>query len=221
MNILSILFPCSMLLFAGCAAHTALLPLGNGNLAPKISIGGPIVEAAGTRFPLPYLTAGVDYGVGNSINVETSLHLVSLAYHVAGVDVGATWYPTSNSGWRPTVGLGSRLFIYASTRRNVQKRFFTYPAISATAAWKIGSNVVYLGADAAIPVDRPIYDREAASVIVSPFLGNSWSLGKGYRLLTELKWQGANIETDQLVTGYSRVGRYGALAPVFAIQKGF
>lgn len=209
------------LLFLGCAAHTSLVPLGKGRLAPHISIGGPIVEAFDTHIPIPYVLAGADYGVRDNVNVNAAVHLLPLAYSVAGLDVGAAWFLLKNNRWQPTLGVGPRLFAFASTKSNVEDRFLVYPAASGSAAWKIGSGLLYTGADVAIPIAQPEYDEEAKPVIFSPFVGYRWNVGRRYALLTELKWHGANIETDQVVTGYTAIGKQGAVTPLFAIQRRF
>jgi hypothetical protein len=205
--------------FLGCGAHTSLVPLGNGKLAPHLSIGGPIVEAFDTHIPIPYLLAGADYGVRENVNVNASVHLLPIFYSVAGVDVGAAWFPLENRGWQPSVGVGPRLFVFASTKRDAEDRFLLYPAVSGSAAWKAGGGLLYAGADLAIPLEQPDYDEEAESVILSPFVGYRWKLGEKYALHTELKWNGANIETDKVVAGYTAVGNRGAVTPLLAIQR--
>lgn len=209
------------ILFVGCAAHTNLTPLGEGRLAPHVGIGGPIVEAFETHIPVPYLMAGVDYGVRDNVNLNGGVHLLSLAYGVAGVEIGAAWFPLENEGWQPTLGVGPRLFAFASTKGGVDDRFLVYPALSASAAWNAGPRMLYAGADLAVPLSRPEYDEEAKSVILSPFLGVRWNVGKRLALLTELKWHGANIQTEKVVTGYTSIGRNGAVTPLIAIQRRF
>lgn len=204
-----------------CGAHTSLMPVGTGQVAPNVSIGGPIVEAFDTHIPVPYLMAGADYGLNDIVNINASVHLLPLAYRVAGVDVGAAWFPVANEGWKPTIGLGPRLFVFASTRQRVEERLLVFPAVSASAAWETGPGLLYTGSDLAIPLARPEYDDEAQAVILSPFLGYRWPLGRRYVLLSELKWHGANIETDQVVTGYTAIGKQGAVTPLFAVQRRF
>lgn len=209
------------LLFLGCGAHTSLTPLGKGQVAPTVSIGGPIVEAFDTHIPIPYLLAGVDYGLSDDVNVNAAVHLLPLAYSVAGIDVGAAWFPLENNGWQPTLGVGPRLFAFASMKGDVDGRFLLYPAASGSAAWRAGPGVLYTGADIALPLARPEYDEEAASFIFSPFLGYRWNVNRRYALLTELKWHGANVATDKVVTGYTAVGKHGAVTPIIAIQRRF
>jgi len=213
--------PATVLLLIGCAAHTNLAPLGLGRLAPNIGIGGPIVEAFGTHVPIPYLLAGADYGVSGSVNANAAVHLLPLAYGIAGFDAGAAWFPLRNDGWKPTVGLGPRIFLFASLKRDVESRFFLYPAFSASASWRTGPGLLYMGGDLAVPLSRPEYDEEAEPVIFSPFAGFQWNIGGRFALFTEIKWNGANIETDRLAAKFTAVGNKGAVTPLVSIQRRF
>jgi hypothetical protein len=78
----------------------------------------------------------------------------------------------------------------------------------------------YAGADLALPLSDADYDPDGASAIWSPFAGYRWNLG-GLYLLTELKWQGLNVRSDQLAVGYLHPGGRGALAPLLALQRRF
>src|SRR6185295_1571109 len=79
-----------MVALSGCAAHTSLVPVGAGRMVPNVGFGGPIVAAFGAYVPIPYVTVGADYGVSSRINLNGTLHVLPLAYRVAGVDAGFT-----------------------------------------------------------------------------------------------------------------------------------
>jgi hypothetical protein len=219
-SVLGTLALSSSLLLLGCAAHTGLEPLGRGKFSPNVSFGGPLVKTFGTHIPIPYVTAGTNYGLSDNVNLNANLHLLPMAYGVVGLDIGTAWFPLRNQGRRPMLGLEPRLFAYASTKNGVKDRFFIFPDVSGSVAWKVGQGLLYTGFDLAIPVSRPKYDEEAASVIFSPFVGYRWSLGRGYTLLTELKWYGANITTEDAVVEYTTISKKGAIAPIIAIQRG-
>ena len=78
----SISISLSVMLLIGCAAHTNVQPMGKDNLSANISIGGPIVKAFGTRIPVPYATAGVNYGLNNRFDLNGDLHLLLLPYKI-------------------------------------------------------------------------------------------------------------------------------------------
>lgn len=208
------------MLLAACAAHTNLEPLGPGNRSPHVSFGGPIVEAFGTRIPIPYLVAGVDYGVTSTLNVGFNAHLLPLAYGVAGADVGAAWFPLA-SPEGPTIGLEARLLAFASLKSNVAKRWFSYPVLSGSVAGRVGGGLAYGGTNLALPAERPDLDPGASRQLLSPFVGYRWNLGERFALLTEVKWHGANVRADQLAVSYLHLAGHGALTTLFALQRRF
>lgn len=205
----------------GCAAHTGIEPLPAGRLAPHVSFGGPIVEAFGSRVPIPYLAAGANYGLGHGLNLGANLHLLPLAYGVAGADAAVAWFPTRHRGWRPTLSLEARFLAFASMRGEAAERFLAYPVFSASAAWGAGAGLLYGGSNLALPLAPQDFDPDATRLIASPFVGYRWSLGERYALLTELKWHGVNVQTDQLAVSYLHPGGRGALTPLFALQRRF
>ena len=211
----------SLILLIGCAAHTDLEPVGKGNLSANFSIGGPIVKAFGTRIPIPYATAGVDYGLDDKFDLNGDIHLFSLPYKIFGFDFGSTWFPYLNNGKFPTIGIQPRLLTLISLKSNVDERLKIYPIISSSAAWKIKKGLIYIGTDITIPLSSPDYDDEAVNTVISPFWGYRWSIGKHTFIFTEIKWHGANVRTDQLAVEYLPVKNYGAISTLFSIQRSF
>jgi hypothetical protein len=198
---------------AGCAARTNIEPVGTGRVRANAGVGGPIVAAFGTHIPIPYFSAGASYGAASDLDIDGQLHLLSIAYSVAGLDAGATWYPLANDGATPTLGVSGRLMMLASFKGGVSDRFRAYPIVGSTAAWRLGSGMLYTGLDMAIPLSSADYDTAAAAVIVSPLVGYRWRLGESLRLYTELKWQGVNVRTDQLAPEYVHPFGNGAITP--------
>jgi len=209
-----------VLALGGCAAHTSLAPVGRGAMVPHASLGGPVVEALGTRLPIPYLTAGVTWGMSARSNLDANVHLLALAYGVAGVDIGGTWFLAGSDGTGRRLAVSPRALMLLSLRGGVEQRFRLYPALTATGTTPLGRGLGYAGVDVALQAGDLSYDPEAAGTVWSPFLGYRWPLG-GVFLLTELKWQGANLATDQLAVSYLHPGGRGALAPLVAIQRRF
>ncbi|MDZ7261094.1 MAG: hypothetical protein ONB05_03115 [candidate division KSB1 bacterium] len=210
-------------LFLTCAAHTNLEPVGRGHVNGNVSIGGPIVAAFGTRIPIPYGTIGINYGLRDRVNLNGNLHLLPLAYSVIGTDLGVTWFPVINKGAVPTLGIQPRLLALASVKKDVasRDRLRIYPLVSSSAAWPLGKGLMYTGFDLTIPISSPDYDDEASSTILSPFIGYRWHLGRRTRLLTEIKWHGANIRSDQLAVEYLPIAGHGAITTLFSIERSF
>lgn len=209
------------LLFAGCAAHTSIEPLGQGNVKADLSLGGPVVAAFNTHLPIPYAALGMVYGLKDNINIDGNLHLTSLPYGIFGLDLGTAYFPVLNDGLVPTVGIHPQALTFISMKSDVESRMRIYPTISATAAWHLGHEVIYTGADYTYPFTRADYDNEAPHSVLSPFLGYRTDLGKSFRFTTELKWQGVNVRTNQMAVDYTKPGGYGAIGILFAVERSF
>ncbi len=207
------------LFLSGCTAHSFLEPLGKGNKAVRVAFGGPIVAAFGTHVPVPFLAAGGELGLNDNVNVGGDLHIFPLFYEIAGAEAGAMWFPLSQAGMRPTIGIGGRLLMMGSFRSGVKDRFRAYPIVSMTTAWRHSRRLYYLGNDLTLPLTEMDYDPDGSRAIFSPFVGCKWKLGKGFALGFELKWQAANLGNDQTAVEYTGIGSRGALAPLFTLEK--
>ena len=208
-------------LMISCAAHTNLAPVGKGEFVVTLSLGGPFITVAETKIPTPYLSIGTNYGLTENINVDGNLHITSLFYQLAGFDFGATWFPILNDGLIPTWGIQPRFLILESFKEDVEDRFRMYPFISSSAAWKIGSGLIYTGFDFVVPLTEPDYDEKAEKIIFSPFTGYRWEFSKSWQLLTEFKWHGANVRSNQLAVEYITIGGYGAVSLLLSLEKRF
>ncbi|MBN2103445.1 hypothetical protein JW835_05320 [bacterium] len=210
-----------ILMFICCAAHHSLQPAGKGNWTANISVGGPVIAVFGTHMPIPYLTAGTTYGFRDRINLNGNLHLLPLAYQIAGLDIGAVWFPLKQKGWRPILGLQPRLMGLASLKDNVSERFRFYPIFTPSAAWRIKNGLFYTGMDWTFPLNAPDFNEDAPATLISPFCGYRWSLRNKFHLYTEIKWQGANLPSDKLAVDYWPIGGHGAFSTLISIERGF
>lgn len=206
---------------SGCAAHSNLTPVGEGNVDFAVNLGGPFIPIADTKIPTPYLSIGANYGISENMNVDANFHITSLFYQISGLDFGTTWFPSINYGFIPTWGIQPRFLFLASFKNNINDRLRFYPLISTSAAWQLGEGLIYLGSDFVFPLTRPDYDKESVDLILSPFTGYRWDLGKNLRLISELKWLGANVRSDQLAVEYIKISGYGAFSVMLSLEKSF
>ena len=202
-----------------CSAHTNLVPLGKGNLEANLSLGGPIISVSDMNLPAPYATLGINYGLTDNSNIDGNLHLTSMFYQIIGADFGATFFPVLHQGNIPTWGIQPRILTFASVKPGVDDRFRIYPLVSTSAAWPLMGGLIYTGFDWIIPLTSPDYDEDASPTIFSPFIGYRWSIGEKTRLVTEFKWNAANVQSDQLAVEYLSIGGKGAFGVLFSIEK--
>jgi len=206
----------------GCAAHSNLAPVGKGKVSGNFSIGGPVVAVFDTYLPIPYATAGVNYGAQKDVNLNCNLHLIAPLFGIIGIAPGIAFFPIANKGAIPTVAVQEQFMLLTSVKGGVEDRFRMYSISTLSLAWQAWRGMSYCGMNMTTqPFSKPDYDSEAVPVICSPFIGYRWDIGKKMRLLTELKWQGANVRSDQLAVDYIGIGGYGAIAPLVSIEREF
>ena len=197
----------------GCStAHTAR-PLGKGNQAIHLSIGGPVagVGSPSTYVPLTTLTYKVgltdraDFFVGWHV-LETFVNNGNLYF-----DLGASYYLLEQKGARP--GLSAALTF--SPLLNGRSGWASLD-LQATASWAIGArerHLLYVGFHNYLTpvrngtVPTPVYT-------LSPYVGGQLRLGKKRRLGLgiEIKWHRPYANTKNSVVGYVGPGNQGALA---------
>lgn len=215
------LFMILAFIFTSCAAHSNLVPLGKGNIETNLGVGGPFIPLSSMKIPAPYFTMGMSYGLSDRVNADATVHLTSFFYKVAGFDFGATCFPVLNNNYIPTWGIQPRVMLFASMKNNIKNRYRAYPLISNSAAWKLGAGLVYTGFDTVIPFTRQDYEDQTPHVIISPFAGYRWKLGRQTNLVTEIKWHAANVQGNQLAAEYISLGGHGALTLLFTISRSF
>lgn len=208
-------------LIIGCGAHTNLTPIGEGNIDANISLGGPVITINKIRTPAPYLTIGGKYGLSDVMNVDANLHVTSLFYKVAGLEFGAAWFPLSYKNSFFILALNPRILLLESLKENVGDRLRIYPLLSGSAAWTLGGGLIYVGSDLVFPLTQPDYNKNSPRLIASIFTGYRWQISDTFGFVSELKWLGANIPSNQVAVEYINIAKYGAVSLLFSIEKRF
>lgn len=205
----------------GCAANTDIEPTRKGNTTYNVSLGGPIISALGLKFPTPYLITGGSYGYKDDLTLTANLHLLSLIYGIAGVELGAKKYFRSREGKSPIIGIGTNILLLSSLRSRSEDKFRLYPYFSFTSTWKKEKSAYYLGANLAIPISSMDFYDKFPSTIFSPLVGYRRDIGASTRFTIEIRFNAVNHKTDQLSVEYLNIGGSGAVTPLFAIERGF
>lgn len=201
-----------MLALTGCAASHFVRPLGKGNGAVDLSVGGPFVKLFGLSLPVPELTVGGGYGVRDDLDVFAHLDLTALAFGVLHVEPGLALHPiVRDGGWVPTVTVGTSLHLFTNFRdaRAV-------PQLTGALAWRIArKHLVYLGGDFGLGFEsrgfRPIW---------GPFVGGEARVGR-VGLALELKWVNADYDVAPLAPDWVSPASHGYLSLLVGINVYF
>lgn len=191
------------LLLSGCGLSQPVRVLPEGATAITASVGGPIVPSSVPTGAVPYLTGGVMHGIDERVTLHGNLHVLTAAYAVLGVDLGASARAVQQNGLVPELTFAARLLTFVEPQHLAATRFF--PTISFNGSWELSESLLtYVGAHNTFQQAQPQY-------LFSPFTGVQLDLNDTWSLQGELIWQAANVNTESGVfEGESSIGTTGS-----------
>ncbi|HET6344858.1 MAG TPA: hypothetical protein VFH51_07985 [Myxococcota bacterium] len=99
---------------AGCAVTRSIRPVGEGNLAAGVSVGGPIFQNLGAPIPVPLTSAYARLGLDPQTDVDVGLHLPVV--RAAGIDAGVARLLWLSEGLWPAFMLGARIGVFGNVQ---------------------------------------------------------------------------------------------------------
>lgn len=197
----------------GCStAHTAR-PLGEGNGAIHLTVGGPVTGVGDPSIFVPLTTLTGKVGVTDRLDVFAGWHVLETFVNQGNLyfDIGASYYFLDQKGARP--GLSAAFTL--SPLLNKQSGWASFD-LQLTASWYLDKqqrHLLYVGMHNAF---TPVRSRllPGSPYTFSPYLGAQLRVGKkrGLGLGIEVKWHRPWANTDKAVLGYAGIGTQGALA---------
>lgn len=95
----------------GCGHVASVRPVPKGAIQPELHLGGPMAHVGGLGdLPLPLSTVGARFGIAEKFDLSVNAHLTTLAFGVAGLDVGSTYLAVPEQGAIPALSVGGRLY---------------------------------------------------------------------------------------------------------------
>lgn len=185
------------LLGAGaCAAPYTVRTVGQGSVALRASVGGPLISNLGAPVPIPAAVVGGTYGVADGWDVHGSFHVTAAVYKMAGVDMGVTRRLWRQRGAIPEVTATLRLSLLGNLAE-----LRAYPELEAYASYLVRRRaLLYLGLST-------LYDffpeRDGSlRVHFGPVIGADLRLRRRHSLGLALRWVSPQEDTRKLVVDY-------------------
>lgn len=176
------------LVAASCSSVQPVRVLEPHATAITGSMGGAFVPQKNPAGILPYLTAGVAHGVSEDVTVHGHAHLLMAAFGVAGIDFGASYRAIRQDAALPEVTVAAQFLTFAKV--SSEPNFRLYPNLTANASWKVAdASLLYTGTHATLQFGP-------SDVLVSPFVGYQFPVGKSLNLQIEGTWQAMNRNTS-------------------------
>lgn len=209
---LGLLCATTALLSVGCGHATHVRPTPKGKWALEGTLGGPFAKVSGLVIPLPLTTVGASVGVSDSADVHAHLHGTSLAFGVAGLDVGGSYMPLRQNGAIPAVNITGRLYGFSNG-----KAFAPYLELTGAGSYLVGKYfLLYASASTLLQTSN--------WPLVSLGVGNEFQFGD-FGLQVEGRWYQPQVATQMNVVDWQSIagqGAYGALLSLryrFDVQK--
>lgn len=207
--------PLVVLAIAGCSITRNVRPVGAGNAAAGLSVGGPIFTNLGPPVPVPLITVFGRYGVTNRLDVDLGLHMPTV--RAIGIDAGAAYLVLDQACGVPAVMLGARLALMgngrAGTNPNTGKLYAVEPhlfeEIYGTASWAVDDWLLYSGLSAFMQLE---HGKVRPSIIA----GGQWRVAPRVALTAEAKWMAFLTDQSHLAVSWHGIAGYGG----FALQLG-
>jgi hypothetical protein len=199
-------------LLLACAPTHEVRPLGRGNAAAHVSLGGPLVAVSGLVFPVPIGSLGGGYGVSDGVDVTGEIDGTAAAFGVAHVQPGLAWHaPPPACRLVPALTLAASVHLLTNLHDTR-----VAPQGTVAAAWRAGRrHLVYLGADAGVVSGDP------TRVLAGPFAGGQLRVGRAWALALEAKWLAPWYDVAPLAPTWISPASHGYLSVLLGVSRYF
>jgi hypothetical protein len=180
-----------LLALCACATFTAARPLEPGETLVGATVGGAMLTFGGP-LPLPNVVLegrhGLPHLAERPFDVGYGLNATGLAFGLLQGHVGASWLLVPQSGARPAVSLGNRVFFAFNVpgppgRVDPELEGWGADQLEVTGSWEVGHALPYLSFSQYTDFGNPeLLLTPAAGVQLDP------SEPGGFLLQTELRW---------------------------------
>jgi hypothetical protein len=202
------------LLLYACAPSRFVEPLDKGEWSVGADLGGPILNYNGAPIPTPLSQIEVGYGIDSSITIHGGLHLTSIFYGNAQLDLGATFKVYDQEGWKPNISVaGGFNAIYSPSTGKAD----FWPILDANLYWNYGRrlNYVYFGTSNYFDLSG-----SATTWVFSPQLGHVVkSKLDRWELITEIKWLAPFKRSEAAFVPYYGIAKQGALGFYLGVRR--
>lgn len=177
-----------LLLALGCGAMNTARPLGHGEHAVGLTLGGAVLKLGGTPIPLPMAVLEGRHGLPElaqrPLDVHYGLNLTGLAYGVVALHGGGSFMLIEPQGARPALTVSDRLYFANNwlDPRKDDRGVWALNQVELTTSWELRGQLVYGGLAQSLDLRDP-------RLILSPLVGTQLDFGRpgGFGLQVEAR----------------------------------
>lgn len=153
---------------AGCSLTREVRPVGQGNFAAGLSVGGPLFTNLGGAIPTPIASVYGRYGILPKLDLDFALDLTPTS--AQGLDLGAAYEVLEQTGPAPAMMIGARGYMFVNADGFTGKvnpdtgSAYTlepkaFEEIYANVSWEVGHPwLVYAGVDLFAQAEEKVFE---------------------------------------------------------------
>lgn len=205
-----------------CSATRIVKPLKAKEVAVGFDFGGPIIDFAGAKIPIPFSSFSGAYGIDSLMTVFGGLHTTALAFGNLQLDMGIVRDLLPAKGRRPGISVAPIANMVLNFK---QGDFRIYPELDINVHWKYSlkrRNYLYFSFSNWFD----LWGKKAHGVPNTVHYIPNFALGhtfenKKMRYSLELRWLAPFSNNENIVVAYNGIANQGSLAFYFGMCRKF
>jgi hypothetical protein len=220
MRLLAFALICSFLF--SCSATRIVKPLAAKEAAVGFDFGGPIIDFAGAKIPIPFTSFSGAYGIDSMMTVWGGLHTTSLAFGNLQTDIGLLRDIIPAKGRRP----GFSVAPVANMLLNFNNGGFRiYPELDLNLHWQYSlkrKHFMYFSLSNWFdPWAKKAHNEPNKNFYtLNLALGHTFVTNK-MRYSLEFRWLAPHASNRNLIVTYNGIGGQGSMAFYFGLMRRF
>ncbi len=219
---IKLLYLILVLLLFSCSATRIVKPLEAKKVAVGFDFGGPIVDFAGVKIPVPFSSFSGAYGIDSMMTVFGGLHTTALAFGNLQMDFGLLRDIIPAKGRVPGFSVAPVANFMVNFK---QGGFRFYPEIDLNLHWQYSlkyRHFMYFSVANWFDLwAKKAHNEPNPTRYIPNFaLGHTFE-NKKMRYILEARWLSPFAPNNNLVVSYNGIGGWGTLAFYFGICRKF
>jgi hypothetical protein len=212
-----ILFIVALAYMVACTPARVIETLPKGTTQIQGNFGGPMIEFAGLKIPIPATAIAVNHGITDKTTLSGGIHLTSLAFENYQIDLGVHHQLLKPNGKKPGITGSLQMNVFQSM---YHKDFRLWPETQLAGYWKIKSSTVFIqpGAwwelSATKAFQEPQTNRWIPYISIGArFPHKSWNFG------LDIRYMGMNLSNQDKIVYYATPFNKGASGVYLSATK--
>ena len=207
-------------LFSSCSTTRLVKPLEKKQWAAGFDFGGPLIDFAGAKIPIPFTSFTGAYGIDTGFTAFGSLHTTALAAGVFQLELGVV-----KDILPKREGRKFNISVAGITHFMARQEFRFYPEIDINAYWQYSQkrkNFAYFSVANWFDFTRfGAHGVRNQELYIPNFGVGHTFVTKKMRYSLEARWLAPFSSNQNIVVGFNGIGQQGAVGIYFSMYRSF